>query len=989
MYVVYTYDNLEAVAAVLNGVASIMGSSAAGYSAMIKTIGTMGFLVAVTSFLVNPTRMAAISWLGGFVFVYVLLFLPVTRVNIVDVVRLGQARTVDNVPAALALTASVSSTVGFKLTRVFERVMQALPLVTGDDKQDKALTCGTSTADTCGFRFSQGGMLFANKLLVRIESLAREGAAATDPKLETDMYEFLSQCTAYDLTQKLIKYDVISKSTDLWADIKNTSPARYVMEKDRFKPCPEAWNSLDARRQAVGEKLEKVLGRAMFPHLGDADAKRRLNNSYKDVAAATNVGDAAWDVKHFLLQNMVINQAKRGLGRMGMESGSPSAIMLGQAESSTVASTNASFVTQSRLAEEALPLIRNGIETILYGIFPIVVLIMMVQTGPALVTAIKGFVFAFIWIQLWPPLFALVNYIGQVRSLQSLKMIVNAMRGAPSESVGVAFANYNNIYNGQLSDQAVMGYLIIAVPVIASSIIYGMNSAMSALGGGTFLSGAGRSAEAVGSGNVSMANVSMGQQTLGPSRVDADVFSHTGRGGSFKYGLTEPGLEYLGGQFNATQAPFKLGVRTENVSSLKEEYAEKAEELRKESTQLSNSISSTFAQNLASNKEFAKFVEGKTGYSLGHSGSTTQSTSTGDTVNAIGGSIATSTNQGSSGQSVQNQQTVGLGGFGNSAGKTEAELAGSSEGVTKGHASAVTGQKKLSADEELALMQAYDFKRDRTKGDRETVTGSAGTQLNFQQAAQRMDVLSDEVSKAEVKSASLSKLDSRKTTIDEDLVTRATQGLNDEKGATYVAGLTGDEKRRQVTQWAVDNVLIGEYGLSRQDASRLLDTSGGHFRRSNVNVADPAGLGLAPSTPDAFFKDHKSDVYTHGVNPGMKASNADVPGNVQNQLETKEFGGIAGQIASQSGAIKGSTGASILASDQAISSSGTRIKEANQTLSNGSALGTVGKGMVNAYDETVSGVDEAARAAGIHDKKTLNELGGTLKNLTTKDPEKK
>lgn len=1000
-FIVYTYDNLDAVAAVLNGVASIMGGSASGYRDMIRTLGTLGLLVAIISFLVNPTRIAAFSWFGGFMFVYFLLFLPVTRVNIVDVVRTGEARTVDNVPAALALTASVSSTVGLKLTQVFETVMQALPVSLGDGTSTPT-ACVVSPDNECMLRFSQGGMMFGNKLLGRIEQAARDGAAIADPNVEKDMYEFLSQCTAFDLSQHRIRYEDVSKSTDLWATIANTSPARYVTEAEVFKDCPSAYASLSTRRQAVGVKLETMVARAMFPNLSDTDAKRRLNNAYKDVAQATSVGNAGWEVKQFLLQNTLVNQAKRGLGRMGMEAGSTSAVMLGQAEAATFAGTNASFITQSRLAEEALPLIRNGIEAILYGIFPVVVLVMMVQSGPALVAAIKGFVFAFVWIQLWPPLYALVNYIGQVRSMQSLKIIVASMRGAPGEAVGVAFANYNNIYNGQISDQAVMGYLIIAVPVIASSIIYGMNSAMGAIGGGSFIGTAGRAGEAAGSGNVNMGNVSMGQQSLGPSRTDADVFSHNSTGGSFKYGLAEGNAEFLSGSFNSTSGPFRISLASQSIASLKDSYSEKIGLAETESRQLSAAVSSTFGHNLASNQEFARYVEGKTGYSVGTSGSKGHGVTDSAGLGGSGGMGASEMTGGATEQSVQHRTTAGFQMFGSGGNKSNTAVNKGTDSVQEGTMFSNTGEIHLSSQEQLSLLSSFEQSKGYGTGDRSNVSASEGNALSFQQASQQLDSLQRQISHAKEVSSSLETMESNKATVEQDLLHRATQGLNREMGdATYVQGLGDDEKREQLTAYATKHFLVEQYGLNQQEAASLVGSSREGYNIAGVGhdggraSAGAAGLDAAGTSnylggttsatiqaPGAAYASHKGAVNTYGVSAHSQVSNKDVmAGSAQGVTD------LSGQIGEKSPLIKDKAISRMTGADAVITDRKQMIGRDGDELRDNSALGTVVKSAGMVVSEVATGQGKALNAVVGTDLATPNS-DAEVQNALSVGPER-
>jgi conjugal transfer mating pair stabilization protein TraG len=905
-FTVYTYDNIDAVAAVLNGVASIMTGGASNYRDMIRTLGLLGLLIALATYLINPTRMAALSWYGTFMIVYFLLFLPVTRVNIVDVTRLGAARTIENVPAALALTASLSSTVGYKLTTTMETVMQVLPISLGSGTNSES-ACSSTAETECMFRFSRGGMLFGNKLLGRMELMAREQPPAIDARLEADTAEFISQCTAFDLSQKRISYEAVQKSNNLWGVLADTSPARYVTESDEYKPCPEAYTNLTQRRNVMGDHLVRQLARSLYPSLPLNDAVRRTNSAYRDVASATQVGDAAWDVKASLLQNTVINQTKRGLGRMGLEAGSASAVMLGQAEAATFASTNASFITQSRLAEEALPLIRNGVEAMLYGLFPVAVLVLMVLQGPALVTAIKGFVFAFVWIQLWPPLYALVNYIGQVRSMQALRVIVENSRGASSDAIGVAFANYNNIYNGQISDQAVMGYLIIAVPVIASAVIYGMNSAMGAIGGGTFVGGASRAGEAAGSGNVSMGNVSMGQQSLGPSRVDADVFSHTTTTGTWKYGLAEGGMSSLGGQGYDHTMPFKLSLSSAGIAAMKDSVTERLAQSTSESEQLSNKLSAQYSQMLAENKAFQVFDAKMTAASIskGTADSTGVASGTALQEGASYGKDRKEANTVTDSHGTEGGVSVSIPGIASVGGKiahSNADTAVVATGVQTGTQTGTT----VSTQEAASRMRQFLEQQSAGSGEQSSLNASSTTALSVAQDAARLRALDQTISEDKSLQSSLEMMSKNSATYESNLVHTAIQRLNHENNDAMYVSRMNEATREAAVVGEVREMLV-EKGFKQEEVAQLFDLSRNGYTADQATIGaggrvgtDAANMGAEDlrefvqgmgntgqftersySTPGGLHKDKKDEVFSEGMSPDRKVDVASVTNVVE------------------------------------------------------------------------------------------------------------
>jgi conjugal transfer mating pair stabilization protein TraG len=65
--------------------------------------------------------------------------------------------------------------------------------------------------------------------------------------------------------------------------------------------------------------------------------------------------------------------------------------------------------------------VRNVIEAIIYAVFPFVFLLFLLAQGRGLGLAIKSFVLSLVWIQLWPPLYAILNYVATLASARTSK----------------------------------------------------------------------------------------------------------------------------------------------------------------------------------------------------------------------------------------------------------------------------------------------------------------------------------------------------------------------------------------------------------------------------------------------------------------------------------------------------------------------------------------------------------------------------------------
>ena len=128
-----------------------------------------------------------------------------------------------------------------------------------------------------------------------------------------------------------------------------------------------------------------------------------------------------------------------------------------------------------------------------------------------------------IWIQLWPPLYAVLNYMASIYAAYDLAAAADLGTGAKALSLQTA----STIYSRAISGEAVVGYLAISIPFIAWAALKRMENFGTALVGGLsglqgMLSGSTGSAAV---GNVNMGNVAMDQLQLAPNRTSAFMSS--------------------------------------------------------------------------------------------------------------------------------------------------------------------------------------------------------------------------------------------------------------------------------------------------------------------------------------------------------------------------------------------------------------------------------------------------------------------------------
>ena len=153
------------------------------------------------------------------------------------------------------------------------------------------------------------------------------------------------------------------------------------------------------------------------------------------------------------------------------------------------------------MAESALPKIRNVVEILVIAVFPIIFLL-IVAAGSKAGLVIKSYVMAFVWVQLWAPLYAVLNYVATLESASGALAAAQGIAGFTLSTTAV-------IGSTLISDQAVAGMMTLAIPVIATMIVTGGAQALTSMTGtvmGPAQSSAQTAGAAAGAGNVGFAN---------------------------------------------------------------------------------------------------------------------------------------------------------------------------------------------------------------------------------------------------------------------------------------------------------------------------------------------------------------------------------------------------------------------------------------------------------------------------------------------------
>ena len=502
MWEIYAYQNADSLFGVFNAAAAIHASG--DYAAALAAVAFCGFVAALIAYAFAPEKLQGWKWLGTVVLVFSVLIVPKVTVGIVDKTGGSAVKVVGNVPFGVAALGGITSTIGNTLTSLFETAFQVIPGV-------GALPVELS--------YQQNGLMFGNRLIRETGNVVFQ-----DPAFRTDLINFIHNCTTYDLIDGTLDPAVFSASDDVWPLMASPNPARFSTLTGAggsvgVDTCPNVYLSLNGRLPAQITRIQGRLAFQLNPTLPGAAAAAAIAGQIQQAYLKNSIATAAATAADLIRQNAMLNALEDTSKIVGQKVNDPAAMVLAVGRAQAVAQQNASWLNYGKVAEQALPVFRNVVEAVTYAMFPLFVLLLLLTSGRETMMAFKGYSAVLIWIQLWPPLYAILNYMASIYAAYDLAAAADLGTGGKS----LALQTASTIYSRAISGEAVVGYLAISIPFIAWAALKRMENFGTALVGGLsglqgMISG-GTSAATV--GNVSMGNVGMDQMQLAPNRTSA------------------------------------------------------------------------------------------------------------------------------------------------------------------------------------------------------------------------------------------------------------------------------------------------------------------------------------------------------------------------------------------------------------------------------------------------------------------------------------
>lgn len=506
-YEVYSYWNLLELQGVFNAIAALTASN--DFTGLLRVLALVAMIALVLAVLAGRARHEDFwRWVIMAAIVNGMLLVPKTSVILVDRTGTEPNRVVANVPVGLAALAHGTSKIGDWLTRAYETVF-ALP----DDLQ-----------------FQKRGLMFGHAVLTETQFLSPDMVSGAWMK---DFQEFWRECVTPDIITNYLPLDTLRKTTDLWAALGNTNPARYVtLTTVGTVSChPTAYNDLGNRlNNSVVPALITSYGLKKFPN--DPQA---VTNAQNGIVASYAFGPGISNTAQNIVRQAAMQQAMvQAYCGVFSQSGDSNRAALCYSTAMGAYQTNHTYQVLASIAESSMPKLKSAIEIIQYAVAPII-LAFAVVAGHLALPVLKTYTMSLVWIQLWAPLYAVVHYIQTVK-MQAYEAALGASAGTLEGSA--------KLVNMGVSDQAVAGMLTLAIPPIAAALVKGGEVGLQAVAG---LVSAPRTAERQ-AADVAKGNESVGQWKTSPmvdyAASPTPVMARRNDDGSYTYTHPDGGVTY-------------------------------------------------------------------------------------------------------------------------------------------------------------------------------------------------------------------------------------------------------------------------------------------------------------------------------------------------------------------------------------------------------------------------------------------------------------
>ncbi|EER9981435.1 conjugal transfer mating pair stabilization protein TraG [Escherichia coli] len=436
---VYVMSGGEFFKAVFNGVATLIGTST--WDSLFHIVGFFSAMALFFVYIRGHDPKEVLKFIAVFILITSVLVIPKRTVHIIDMTNPTLVLRVDNVPTGLSVPFRFITSIGGSLTKIYDSVFH--------------------TPDSVAY--SKTGMLFGATLMANTTDVV-----AQNGDLAMLLSEYVQQCVIGDimLTHKYSMAELMQSSDPYEIIFRKPSPLRGVivprgnsLAQAGFQTCEALANNVLKRELKVdttkgGKTWDYYVNRFIGPR---ASADTLFGLMMADSYGFYYQGGR--DASEILRQNVVMNAIKQGITTHTAASGNV-ASLVNMADQSSNSKMRLSWAASGGLAATFVPVMHTVLMAMLVGMFPIIILLATIHglTLPVL----KGYVFSLVYLQSWPPLYAILNY-----------AMAFYLKGE-TKGMNFSLSNLNTIQQTHSDIGLMAAWLSNSIPFIAAGLVFGL-----------------------------------------------------------------------------------------------------------------------------------------------------------------------------------------------------------------------------------------------------------------------------------------------------------------------------------------------------------------------------------------------------------------------------------------------------------------------------------------------------------------------------------
>ena len=477
----------------LDAVVTLIGMNT--FSTLMRMAGTFAVLAVLLTFIKQRNPMVFVQWLAIFMLINTILLAPKRSVQVIDISDPAAVWKTDNVPVGLAAIASLTTSVGFKIASVYDTLMARPDSIT----------------------YSKTGMLFGSQILAETSDFTTQ-----NPELSQMLPDYVENCVIGDilLNHKYTVNELLNSSDPLGLITSNPSPLRGIFKTTsatrEFLTCRDAATQIRALANTEANTASatfSMLARKIFGTKvnGATLLTNAMGESYGYFYAG---GMSAAQIMKNNITNSAVRQGIKGFAARS----SDTANLLNLASENAATKQRLSWAAGNVLATRTLPFAQSLLMLILVCLFPLMIALAAANHSLFGLNTLKLYVGGFIYFQMWPVMFAILNYASNYW-LQS-KTGGTALVLANTDVVALQHSDVANL----------AGYLAMSIPVLAFYLTKGASAIGSQVAGSVLSSAAFGSAGVASTatdGNWSFNNMSM--DNLSQNKMDTNLMQRQGQ----------------------------------------------------------------------------------------------------------------------------------------------------------------------------------------------------------------------------------------------------------------------------------------------------------------------------------------------------------------------------------------------------------------------------------------------------------------------------